>query len=137
MNSTTSSNKDGLDALLALPTKPADEFANWMAKQLNDLPDDVAATTAHKASFTQALSEVELRYLRCVLEQQGKPSTEYAKLAKIGHKRAQRIRQHLFELGYLRERNVNTSQDGRGRMSIMLEPLEPAFTILQQGGKDE
>ena len=116
---------------MLLPTTPADEFASWVSEQMKDchVQKDTASSTEDD---TDSLSEIELRYLRCVVEYQGKPSSAYTQLAKIGHSRAQKIRRHLIDLGYLRERKINTSEDGRGRMSIILEPLESALQILKR-----
>lgn len=114
----------GLDALLALPTEPADGFANW---------EPGATPSAHRASaesdstsHTAQLSDAELRYLRAVIDNPGQPSSAYPKLAGIGPRRAQEIRRRLVEQGYLREHTVNTGR--RGRAAIVLEPLEPART---------
>lgn len=122
---------NGLESLMLLPTTPADEFSSWVSEQMKDrhVQKDTASSTEDD---TDSLSEIELRYLRCLVEHQGKPSSVYTQLAKIGHSRAQKIRRHLIELGYLRERKINTSEDGRGRMSIILEPLESVLQILKR-----
>ncbi len=121
-----------LGDLLDLPVTAATEFANWnrdvAAPESGEAeadPGTVTATTALRPS------EAEMRYLRAVVENPGKPSSVYPKLAQMGSRRALKIRGRLCELGYLREYEVSTG--GRGRNAIVIEPLEPGRALVTDG----
>jgi hypothetical protein len=79
---------------------------------------------------TPRLSEVELRFLKIVIQNPGSPSKLYCRLASVSGKRAVEIRKRLVAEGYLREHKVAT---GRGRAAIVLEPLAPAFDAVTEG----
>ena len=76
------------------------------------------------------LSEIELRYLKLLIDYPGEPSSRYARLAGMNGRRAAEIRQSLLQRGYVRERSVATS--ARGRNAIVLEPLKPALDAVAQ-----
>ena len=112
-----------LGDLMDLPTVEASEFTDWRATRSN--PN--GTTTAPVVE--PELSDAELRYLRAVVSNPGKPSSILPKLAGLGPKRAQIIRRKLIEAGYLREHRITTGK--RGRAAVVLEPLEPATEALK------
>jgi hypothetical protein len=120
---------NSVKALESLPTVPALEFAHWEPDHLKI----VSKTKAQTQSPESRLSEAELRFLKAVVDQPGKPSSFYSKFSGMSGKRAVEIRRRLTESGYLREHRVATGR--RGRMSIILEPLEPAVEALRHFGK--
>lgn len=119
-------NLDGLKALFALPTVPAVEFARWNPSTGRGRPPR-SAPSPHS---DDALSEAELRYLRAVIERPGRPSSEYSSLARLGRDRCAVIRTRLAELGYVRLHEVATGS--KGRHAIVVEPLEPARTVVNE-----
>jgi hypothetical protein len=108
---------DSIKPLSMVPLVPADEFKDWD-------PYPVAAV-AGTAPSSPNLSETELRYIKAVLGDPGKPCSYYAKAARMGAKQAVAVRKRLVQAGYLREHQVSTGS--RGRNAILLEPLEPAL----------
>lgn len=108
--------------LRRLPALFAEEYEGWTPER---------AMTIHAAGSSRRddLSDVELRFLRAVVEHPGQKSSEYARLAAISGKRAIEIRKKLANLGYIREHRVATG--GRGRNAIVLEPLEDADEVFQ------
>ncbi len=96
-------------------------------------PEDSATSkstvqAAGPANPSQGLSELELRYLKAVIGSPGKPSSGYAKLARISGQRALEIRRRLVTEGFLREHSVSTGH--RGPPAVVLEPLAPSFHAL-------
>ncbi len=121
-----------LGDLLDLPVTAATEFANWnrdvAAPESAEAEADPGTVTA---STVLRPSEAEMRYLRAVVENPGKPSSVYPKLAQMGSRRALKIRGSLCDLGYLRQYEVATG--GRGRNAIVIEPLEPGRALVTDG----
>ena len=109
---------ESVKALDALPTIPADEFADW------EMHPVITVTSKPSAN---SLSEAELRFVQAVVDSPGRKSSDYVELAGIGAQRARSIRRRLVELGYIREHRVAVSP--RGRPAIVLEPLEPAKRV--------
>ncbi len=105
--------------LNAIRTIPATEYKHWQPRHL-------IATT----SSSPGLGDVELRYLRAIVDEPGKPSSTYTRKVRIGGKKAADIRKKLVEDGYLREHKVATQ--ARGRSAIVLEPLDPAVAAISQ-----
>ena len=121
MSKETSS--DSLEELMALPTIAADEFMDWHStKPTGKYPSPTSETEGEE-------SDAELRYIRAVVDNPGKPSSILPTLARVSPKRAQKIRRRLVDLGYFREHRVSTGK--RGRTAIVLEPLEPALRVVQ------
>lgn len=112
--------------LETLPVVRSEEFDNWPRDeaQPSDGPVSPKVTTGEAGSLDKA----ELKYLHAVIRHSGKPSSVYPKLARIGTKKALRIRQRLIELGYLREHQLQTGK--KGRAAIVLEPLEKAIRLV-------
>lgn len=116
-------------ALDALPTVFAEEFADWQPQysvQVSDPPPMKSPTEK------PVLDEAAIRFLKAVLQNPGQPSSAYARLARLGTKQAVAIRVRLVGAGYLREHGVSTG--GRGRQSIVLEPLPPAYGAVAAAG---
>lgn len=112
---------NSVKVLESLPSTPAPEFADWEPDRVMA----VSSTMAPRGSRESRLSDAELRFLRAVVDQPGKPSSFYSKLAGMSGKRAVEIRKRLVESGYLRQHKVVTGQ--RGRRALILEPLQLAF----------
>jgi hypothetical protein len=141
---------ESVKALDVLPTIPATEYAHWRAAHMEsiaiaDPSEPTEPTTEPTASTAKlaaepvaepsmpSLNDFEIRYLRAVVGNPGRPSSAYAKLAGMSSRRAQGIRQRLVEAGYLCQHAVANNR--RGRDSIVLEPLEPARQAVgRQGG---
>ncbi len=118
----------GIHLLNDLPTIPALEYANWK-------PDHVIKLSQNRGKRgIFRLSDNELRYLKAVIEDPGKPSSFYSRSARISGKRTVEIRKQLVENGYLREHRVATGQ--RGRNAIVLEPLKLAYEVISQSERE-
>jgi len=74
------------------------------------------------------LSDIELRFVKAVVENPGRPSAEYAKLLGLNGTRAARLRKTLVERGLLREYKL--ARNARGKPAVILEPLQPACQAL-------
>lgn len=120
---------ESVRALDELPTVFADEFANWQPRYSVDVNGNPPATPAAEKPV---LDEAAIRFLKAVLQNPGQPSSAYARLARLGTKQAVEIRNRLVDAGYLREHPVATG--ARGRQSIVLEPLPPAYTAVTAAG---
>ena len=70
------------------------------------------------------LTDLERRYLQAVVGNPGKASSFYARAVRVSGRRAAEIRVRLVKEGYVRQHEVTGK---RGRTSILLEPLPPAF----------
>lgn len=103
----------------AIATIPAKEYEHWQPRHM--------ITTSIPSS---GLSGIELRFLRAIVDDPGKPSSTYTRKVRIGGKKAAEIRKKLVADGYLREHKVATQ--ARGRTAIVLEPLDPTFAAISQ-----
>lgn len=137
-NGRTNTNDNGLDELLALPTEGAPEFDGWRppshaagrrAAQPAAAPDLKHAATPEQAVPHDAAL---LRYLRAVVENPGLASGKYTRLAHVSTRRARELRDQLAAKGHVRLHQVCLT--GRGRGSIVIEPLEPAFALVGRPG---
>lgn len=136
--------KRSLDALRDLPVKPAMEYARWepfqeirvanatrnpvWSERRGDRTEQTSVAEESHADSTgiaDRLDEAERRLLVAVVQQPGRKSSEYARLATLNGERAAKARERLVELGYLREHRVATG--GRGRDAIVLQPLSAAY----------
>ena len=123
---------DDINELMSLPTVIADEFVDWSpmkSKSTEHLYTKSASTRKGE------LSETELRYVNAVINNPGAPSSALPKLARTSSRQAQKIRQRLIKLGYLREHRVSTGK--RGRSAVVLEPLEPALQVVRDMMRNE
>jgi len=108
--------------LRELPTEFADEFAKWS-------PHMSVEVTAPAKESVSALGETELRLLRAVVANPGKPISFYCQETRLSGKRLAEIRDRLTKQGYIRKHSV--AQNPRGRTAIIIEPLAPAIAAVQ------
>ena len=116
-------------ALDNLPTVFADELAGWQPQysaNISSKSPDVPA------SPKPVLDEAAMRFLKAVIHNPGQPSSNYARLARLGTKQAVEIRNRLVAAGYLREHPLATGV--RGRQSIVLEPTPAALVAVTDNG---
>ena len=92
-----------------------------------------AVAPAASSSFTD---EREYRFCKAVEDHPLQPSSRYTKLAGISSKTAVKLRQALVAKGFIREQTVDSG--GRGRSTILLEPLEAGRAALaeHESGRD-
>jgi hypothetical protein len=121
---------ESLRALEDIPTERATEFDHWEPHHVVEVSGPAPAPEESRSA--PLLTETEQRFLKAVIDDPGKPSSLYARLARIGGKQAVAIRERLVKAGFLREHELATGQ--RGRQAIILEPLEPAFRALANRG---
>jgi len=121
---------ESLRLLEGIPTVRATEFDHWEPHHVVEVSGKTPAP--EEGCSAPLLTETERRFLKAVIDDPGKPSSLYAKLARIGGKQAVAIRERLVKAGFLREHQLATGQ--RGRQAIILEPLEPAFKVLANPG---
>jgi hypothetical protein len=114
-----------LGDLLTLPVVPATEYQNWTP----DGFEDSERTAESPASTAPELNKEDVRFLQTVIGEPGKPSSVYAKIARMSGRRAISVRRHLVEMGYLREIKLNANR--RGRASLLLEPTQKARRLYQ------
>lgn len=125
--------ENDLKELMALPTVMAEEFVNWPSMGASAASGSSASKTT--STPEDKLSDAEIRYIFAVVDNPGSPSSALPKLAQISARRAQHIRLHLVELGYLREHKISTGK--RGRLAVVLEPLEPALEAVSKMTKGQ
>jgi hypothetical protein len=111
-----------------LPTVRANEFDHWAPVE------SVELSGADDAASVPALTVPEHNFLKSVVDNPGKPSSQYAKASGVSGKRALEIRLRLISEGYLREHTVATGQ--RGRNAQILEPLDKALAALGATSED-
>jgi len=116
-------------ALHALPTVFAEEFADWQPQYSVEISEAAPAATQ---PAKPVIDEASLRFLKVVLQNPGRASSAYPRLAGLGAQQALKIRTRLVEAGFLREHRVTTGS--RGRQSIVLEPLPPAYEVVANSG---
>ena len=119
--------------LLALRTERAHEFDDWRPSPTVRVTEsrDPAQRGDHTDTHGRSLDEAELAFLRAVIETPGLRTSDLVKRLKMGQRRIIAIRRRLVERGYLREHEVATG--GRGRPSVIVEPLEPALRAAGSG----
>ena len=118
--------KDGLriEALLALPTIAAEEFASW---SMTHLQSEQPPEQRQDSPFA---SEREYRFCKAVVDHPLKASSTYPKLAGMSSKTAQAVRRSLIEKGYIRGHALDTK--GRGRSALVLEVLAAGKAAVSQ-----
>jgi hypothetical protein len=112
------------EPLLQLPVEPAKEFDQW-----EPFPSVEVQSPDRRAPLT-TLNETELRYLEAVVIRPGQASSVYGRSVGVNGQKAAKIRSKLAAGGFVREHTVALGT--RGRTSIVLEPLPPAFAALGQ-----
>lgn len=120
-----------VQALSRLRVIPAPEYANWEPWPVIRADEPLATSAGPQ---TPGLTGEDGDYLRVIMANPGRPSSQYAKLAGFSVRAAQDIRKRLIERGFLREHSVATG--GRGRSAIVLEPTEEGIKAFnaRQGG---
>ncbi len=121
---------ESLAPLNEMPTVFAEEFRNWTPDYSLGLSSKVGGNQPRGRS--SSLDEASIRFLRAVMQNPGRPSSAYARLARLGTKQAVGIRNRLVQAGFLRECPVATSL--RGRQSILLELLPSAYAVVAETG---
>jgi hypothetical protein len=116
--------QSSLSPLRELPAKFDDRFAHW---QLHP----IAEVAKPAESATPLLSETELRFLRVLVSSPGHAVSFYCRTTRLNGKRLVEIRQRLIAQGYIREHAVVLNARGRGRSSIVIEPLAPAIEAVR------
>ena len=109
--------QESLAPLYYLPTEFADEFSNWT-------PQLVVEVSSPAPQPEPALSESELRLVRAVVADPGRPVSYYCRQTRLSGKRLAEIRKRLVAMGYICEHSV--ALRSRGRSSIVIEPLAAA-----------
>jgi hypothetical protein len=107
------------DSSLNFPTVYASEFHTW-----GRVPEIGSASVQDAtANFSKNLfdSSQEYQFCKAVVENPMGPSSSYPKLAGIRQKSAKALRERLVERKYIRPHVLDSG--GRGRSSILLEPL--------------
>jgi len=117
-----------------LPVKVAEEYRNWQPGQIiavvaKATPPPAPQPNSKESNARPAvsdskdsLSEIAARLLQAVLDEPGLKVREYAQRTGLNGQRTAAARRELVAAELLREHAVVTS--GRGRRSIVLEPLE-------------
>ncbi len=75
------------------------------------------------------LNDSAIRLLEAVIEHPMQPSNEYIKFAGISPNSLSKALRILLEQGYIKEHRVS---NGRGRPSLLWEPLEKASELLKK-----
>lgn len=95
-------------------------------------------TDAAVASVASSLfaDQREYRFCKAVVDHPLQPSSQYPKLTGVSSKTAVKLRRALVAKGFIREQIVDSG--GRGRSTILLEPLEAGRAALagHESGRD-
>ncbi len=109
--------------------READESVNSLkggtvvpVTQFFHLGFNTCKTATGKDGNCRRKTSAELRLLKAIVENPLRPSSEYARLAGISPNSFQKLRPKLIDKGFIRQRKLDSS--GRGRSTILLEPLE-------------
>lgn len=99
-------------------------------------PDQVStlAAVTQSPAIQLDLSDVELRYLKAVVQNPGQASAEYAKLVGLNGTRGAAVRKKLIEKGLVREHRL--ARKAAGKPALILEPLEPARQAVTAAAKE-
>ena len=86
------------------------------------------ADLANKDSYSSQATAAELRLLKAIVENPMHPSSEYPNLAGISPNTFQKLRPIFIDKGFIREHKLQSG--GRGRSTMLLEPLDSAKNII-------
>ncbi|GAH58839.1 unnamed protein product [marine sediment metagenome] len=114
---------DSLRPLEALEVDVAAEFSSCSA--MSKTGTGSAYQRDHKLDN---LSAGELKLVRVVVRHPMRASSEYPKLARISPNTFQKARPLLISRGLIREHKLESG--GRGRSTILLEPLPAAIELV-------
>jgi len=118
-----------------IPTLFAEEYRHWTPYEAEtELRTKPRATpeSASQSDQVDELSEIELRFLRLIVLEPGLSASTYARRMNLRGSRAKALRESLVRRSYVRVHSLATS--GRGRPSIVVEPLAKARAALEQAG---
>ncbi len=118
--------EDNLGDLADLPVVAATEYLDWYAATTGGKRDEKAEVPKSKVVV---LSGEKVHFLQTVIDNPDRPSSAYAKLAKMGVQKAIRIRKQLVDQGWIRETRLNASS--RGGATILIEPTERAIELFK------
>ncbi len=94
---------EGLEELLSLPVVVADEYRNWSPGEFGAMPLETP-NSPFPTDAEPSMKSEEMRLLEAVVNDPGKPSSSYLKLAKLGSgSKASKARKRLTEQGYIRD----------------------------------
>jgi hypothetical protein len=111
-----------IKSLSAGQVVPSNEFLkSYSVGQIND-----NLVSQKKSSYL--LSKSLIKLLKTIIKNPMRPSSEYPKLAKISPNTFQKIRPILIDKGFIREHKLESG--GRGRSTMLLEPLESAKKVI-------
>jgi hypothetical protein len=113
---------DSLRPLEALEIEVAEEFAHC-----SDIPKTDIPFTDQRNNPVDNLTSSELKLVMAVIKNPMQASSEYPKLAKISPNTFQKARPSLIDKGLIREHKMESG--GRGRSTILLEPLPTAIEL--------
>lgn len=133
------------DELGNLPVTFASEYEHWspfesvgavgsvqrVPSPPSSAPSNLVVPVAQPARGDR-LSGAELAFLRAVCDRPMQPSSSYARAAKLSGRTAIEVRESLCARAYLRVHTVQAS--ARGRPTLLIEPLKPAFRAVGRAG---
>ena len=114
---------DSLIPLEALEVDVAAEFASCPAMPKIDI-----GSAGQRNHQPDNLTAGELKLVRAVVKHPMQASSEYPKLARISPNTFQKARPLLISRGLIREHKLESG--GRGRSTILLEPLPAAIELV-------
>lgn len=120
---------DSLRPLEALEIEVAAEFASSSA-----MPKVNIGSAGRQNHQPSNLTAGELKLVRAVVKHPMQASSEYPKLARISPNTFQKTRPSLISRGLIREHKLESG--GRGRSTILLEPLPAAIELVSADGND-
>jgi len=110
--------------LEALPVEFAEEFRHWEPHPVVELDQSSGEMPTRNAP---TLTPAEHRLLAAILAEPGKPAGYYAKKLTMNGRAARTAREHLVQLGLVREHRLQLRP--KGKPALVLEPTSaPAAT---------
>ena len=124
---TRSETQADIGSLKNLPVVYAKEFDKW--GEIESIPEPADPRESLFAG------DQEFRFCQAVVDQPMQPSSSYSSLAKVSPKSVKQIREQLIFKKYIKEHILDSG--GRGRSTILLEPLPAGIEAVQQYLGDE
>ena len=119
---TDSEADESIKSLRSGKVLPATEFLGSYSTGRTKV--DLANNDSHSSQITAA----ELRLLKAIVENPMHPSSEYPRLARVSPNTFQKLRPIFIDKGLIREHKLQSG--GRGRSTMLLEPLDSAQKIV-------
>ena len=91
------------------------------------------ADLENKDSHSNHITAAEMKLLKAIVENPMHPSSEYPGLARISPNTFQKLRPILIDKSLIREHKLQSG--GRGRTTMLLEPLDSATRIIADNAK--